>query len=58
MDLERIVKMVGGGLMGYLVAPLLIPYSATYAYAAATRVITTVTGIYIGSSHCFSKKPA
>ena len=58
MDLERIVKMAAGGLMGFFVAPLLIPYNATYAYAAATRIITTITGVYIGSAHGFSKKPA
>ena len=55
MDLERIVKMTAGGLLGYFAASALIPYSASYAYAAATRVITTITGVYIGSGHT---KPA
>jgi len=54
MGLEKIVNVknvmtVAGGVLGYVAAPLLIPYSASYAYAAATRFTTTITGAYVGS---------
>lgn len=60
MGIEKFVKMAAGGLMGYLASPILIPYGASYAYATATRIITTITGMYIGSGHTFSghSKPA
>ncbi|HLC62360.1 MAG TPA: hypothetical protein VJI52_05070 [Candidatus Nanoarchaeia archaeon] len=50
MSLETIAKMAGGGLMGYIAAPLIIPAGASYAYALATRAIAAITGAYVVSS--------
>ena len=58
MNLETIAKMAVGGFLGFFAALVLIPYNASYAYAAATRAITTITGMYIGSGNSFYKKHA
>lgn len=56
MNLEKIVKAVAGGLVGYAAASLIVPYYA--AYATAARVIGSGVGIYAGAAYGSSKKSA
>ena len=56
MGLERIVKSVAGGLIGYAAASFIVPYYA--AYATAARVIGSGMGVYAGATYGFSKKSA
>ena len=56
MGLERIVKAVAGGLVGYAAASFIVPYYA--AYATAARVIGSGVGIYAGATYGSSQKSA
>ncbi len=49
IGLDRIIKGLIGGLVGYAAMSLLVPYYSSYATLA--RTIGTGTGVYIGATY-------
>ena len=52
MELEKIVKGLIGGVLGYATMSLLVPYYSSYA--ALAKAIGTGTGAYIGTTYSSS----